>query len=170
MDRFQKRYTRHQQRKKKLLIKIMESRHSDRMFSDKSVSQEDIDSLRKAFNFCPSSCDRKAITLSIIDNKDKKNLLGGILVGGIGWIHRASHIILIFADKMAYKAEGEINFMPYLDAGVVIEQLYLVSSSMNLASCFCNPNIRDFNKNHFRKVFGNDIFCGAFAIGYKYEK
>lgn len=170
MDRFQLRYTKHQLRKKKLLIEIMKIRHSDRMFSDKSISTKDIDTLKTAFSLCPSSCDRKAISLVFIDDKDKKNLLGGLLVGGIGWIHRASHIILIFADKKAYKAKGEIKFMPYLDAGVVIQQLYLSSSTINLASCFCNPNIRNFNRHHFENIFGDDIFCGAFAIGYKYEK
>ena len=113
-DVYQQRYLHHQQEKKKELIRIMAERHSNRRFSDKEVPQKLIEELIKVVDLAPSSCDRKAVKVKVITDKDHKALLGGILVGGVGWIHRAPAILLITADPKAYKAGQEIDFMPYL--------------------------------------------------------
>lgn len=168
-DKYQERYLDHQERKKNILIEIMKQRHSDRMFSDVPVEQGKIDELVSVASLCPSSCNRKAVTIKVVSSKDEKALLGGILVGGVGWIHRASHILLILADPIAYKAGNEIEFMPYLDGGVVTQQLYLASTTMGLSCCFVNPNIRKMNMDHFKNIFGDYILCGAFAVGYPYD-
>lgn len=165
-DAYQKRYLKHQQEKKAELISIMKERHSSRRFSDREIPQEIIDSLLEVVKLAPSSCDRKAIKVKVITDKDQKALLGGILVGGVGWIHRAPAILLITADPIAYKAGKEIEFMPYLDGGVVSQQLALMATTLGIHGCFANPNIRDFNKNHYHEVFGPEILTMAFAIGY----
>jgi nitroreductase len=166
-DQYQERYLAHQERKKKTLLEIMEARHSDRRFADTVVEQEKIDQLLAVIDKCPSSCDRKAVGVMVIDDRDRKSLLGGILVGGVGWIQRASHILLIQADPIAYKAGNEIEFMPYLDGGVVAQQLYLMATALGLACCFVNPNVREINQEHYHKVFGDKMLVGAFAIGNK---
>lgn len=165
-DKYQKRYLAHQQDKKAELIEIMKERHSRRRFSDEPVPQEVIDELIKVVDLAPSSCDRKAVTVKVITDRDQKALLGGILVGGVGWIHRAPAILLITADPAAYKAGNEIEWMPYLDGGVVAQQLALMATALGIHGCFANPNIRDFNKDHYHKVFGPEILTMAFAVGY----
>lgn len=167
-DKFQERYLAHQARKREMLLEIMKERHSDRIFSDQKVERCVIDTLMEAQKYCPSSCDRQAIELSLIQSKDLKILLSALLVGGVGWAHRADGLILIFASREAYKAENEVEYMPFLDAGVVVQQLYLSATALGLKGCFINPNIRDLNKNHFNKIFSgeNKVFCGAFAFGY----
>ena len=169
LDKYQKRYLKHQEDKQKELIKIMKARHSKRMFSKKEVEQEKIDELLKVVDLAPSSCDRKAVKVKVITDRDQKALLGGILVGGVGWIHRAPAILLITADPVAYKAGDEIKFMPYLDGGVVAQQLALTATALGLHGCFANPNIREFNKDHYHKIFGPEILTMAFAIGYPFE-
>ncbi|MBQ3293316.1 nitroreductase family protein [Candidatus Saccharibacteria bacterium] len=169
-DIYQERYLRHQQEKKAELIEIMKERHSNRRFSDKPIPNEVIEELIKVVDLAPSSCDRKAIKVKVITDKDKKALLGGILVGGVGWIHRAPAILLITADPNAYKAGNEIDFMPYLDGGVVSQQLALMATALGIHGCFANPNIRDFNKDHYHKIFGPEILTMAFAIGYPIDQ
>jgi nitroreductase len=73
---------------------------------------------------------------------------------------------LIFADSGVYRAPGELDFMPYLDAGVVIGHLYLAATAAGLSCCYTNPNIRDINRLHFAETFGAGVFCGAFAAGW----
>ena len=165
-DIYQERYQTHQQKKKECLQEIIKNRHSDRVFSNKIIEDNTIKNLILDTKKCPSSCNRQAINFLSVISRDYKDLLGGVLVGGVGWIHRASHILLIFADPLAYKANNEKDFMPYLDAGIVVQQLYLTTTSWGLKCCFVNPNIRDFNKRHFEEIFSEQIFCGAFAIGY----
>ena len=165
-DRYQERYLAHQLDKQQQLIAIMSERHSNRIFSDAPLEKQKIDALIDVVEKAPSSCDRKAISVKVITDKDQKALLGGLLVGGVGWIHRAPAILLVMADPIAYKAGNEIDFMPYLDGGVVSQQLALMATTLGVHGCFANPNIRDFNKEHFQKVFGPGILTMAFAIGY----
>ena len=166
-DKYQERYTAHQARKAELLHEIMKERHSSRMFDNRPIDEFELNEMIACVDLCPTSCDRKAISVVLVTDRDEKALLGGVLVGGVGWIHRAPAIVLIFADPIAYKAGNEINFMPYLDGGVAIQQLYLKATSLGLKGCYCNPNIREMNKEHFAKNFGDGIFCGAYAFGYE---
>lgn len=168
-DQFQSRYLAHQARKKQVLIEIMGERHSNRRFSDTEVPDSLIDELKQMKELAPSSCDRQAVQMTVIRDRDQKALLGGLLVGGVGWVHRAPVIILLMADPVAYKAGDEIEYMPYLDAGCVIQQLYLTATAQGLHCAYSNPNIRENNKDFFHSRFGDGIFCGAFALGYPHE-
>lgn len=168
MDKYQIRYLAHQKNKKQVLFDILKKRNSERAFSDKKVDEKLIQKILKSLQNMPSSCDRKAVYVSAIRERDEKNLLGGLLVGGAGWINYAPVIFLLIADGEAYKEN--LSYMPFLDAGVLIDELYLISNVLGLKSCYCNPNVRVKNQQFFRDRFlgGNSdlIFCGAFAIGY----
>ena len=166
MDKYQKRYLAHQKRKAKVLAEIIRERHSDRQFGNEDI---DLSPIWEAIEKAPSSCSRKAIGTICVADKDLKALLGGLLVGGVGWVHRANVIILLFADTEAYKSPGEIDFMPYLDAGVIVEQVYLAATANDYACCFVNPNVRESNQKFFYERFGGEgsIFCGAIALGSK---
>jgi len=188
-DIYQQRYLEHQKRKtlslssdfgiskfrkynkkeQKLFFEILKNRNSQRVFNDKLI---DISPILEAIKTAPSSCNRRAIIYSIITDKDSKELLSKLLVGGVRWIHKANTIILLAADMIAYKSPNEKDFMPYLDAGVIIQTIYLTCEAMNYGCCYVNPNIRKENKKFFKKMFSvkdNWLFCGAIAIG-KYDK
>jgi nitroreductase len=170
IDKYQERYLNHQKKKKEVLIQLLEERHSDRVFTDTEVTEQVLLFLDTYGTKCPSSCNRQGIHVKKIFNKDLKNLLGGILVGGIGWIHRAPVILLFFADIKAYKAEGEVTYMPYLDTGVKVFNYLLLLPTVGLSGCFVNPNIRDINKSHFYEIFFKNeqvLFTGALVLGYK---
>lgn len=167
-DRYQQRYERHQARKRRTLIEVMKGRHSDRMFDNGPVEPELRAQLLEALDTCPSSCDRRAVSVRQVDGRHELELLGGLLVGGVGWVHRAPWVLLLFADPQAYKAPGEIAFMPYLDAGVTISHLLLRATDLGLAAAYVNPNLREFNRDHFHEVFGDGIFGGAVAVGYSH--
>lgn len=164
-DVYQQRYLAHQQRKKAVLINILQERHSERQFSDEEIPRSVIEEIVASLSLCPSSCDRHGVEARIIETRDDKELLGGLLVGGVGWIHRAKYIILLFGNPAAYKAGDEVSYMPYLDGGIMAQQLALLTTANGLAGCFVNPNIRSQNQAHFHKQFGEGVFCGAFAIG-----
>ena len=173
---YQQRYLRHQQfGKKDQLISIMEERHSQRQFSNIPVTEEQIAAILESCKYSMSSCDRFGVRIKITKDRDDKALLNGLLVGGVGWVYRADTVLLLMADPRAYQAVSEIDFMPYLDAGVLLNNISLLCTSMGLRSAYINPNIRENNVKHFKEVFtpkGWDdvIFCGAIAIGNKHEK
>lgn len=182
MDKFQSRYIEHQARKKEalagkyekevtyskkeqdILRRIFKNRHSSRIFNGDNVN---LDYVLELVKTSPSSCDRQAVGYVIIDDREDKEILSGLLVGGVGWVHRADKIVLLFADMDAYKSPAEKDFMPYLDAGTMIQSFYLASEVMGIKCCYVNPNIRERNKLFFNNRFNIDgkLYCGAIILG-----
>lgn len=184
MDEFQERYLAHQERKLKdetysneyneynedclyNLTNVMYNRRSQRKFNDEVIKEKNIELIEWAGLTAPTSCNRQAIYLREIEPQFAEKYL----VGGARWIDKAQRVYLVFADKNAYKSENEKGFMPYLDAGFVSQNIYLVCEAINLGCCFVNPNIREENKEAFNMLYNeeNDYFCGGIALGY-YDK
>jgi len=182
-DIYQQRYTAHQKRKAESLtssygkkvkplskkesdtfFKILKRRSSQRVFNNDPI---DIKPILEAIKTAPSSCNRQGVYAIIISKRDDKDLLSGLLVGGTGWIYRAQVILLLVADMIAYKNPAEKDTMPFLDAGVLIQTVYLTAEAMNIGCCFVNPNIRESNREFFKKRFlkENELFCGALVLG-----
>lgn len=147
---------------------VLKSRRSQRIFNDEEIDCGRTEVLAEAVNSAPSSCNRQAVSVKLVDNNIDIKSLGELLVGGSGWLEKADLIFLLFTDMDAYKSPAEIDFMPYLDAGMVVENLYLTAEALNIGSCFVNPNIREENKTKFQEEFNksNLRFCGAMAFGY----
>lgn len=170
MDRFQKRYIKHQENKKKELetkkntelkeykdgivkdlIDIMVYRKSRRIFKRK-ISINEIDFIIKTGETAPSSCNRHGIEI-----KEAPKKLIPLLIGGKGWCDKAT-VLAFYADMKCYKSEYEKGFMPYLDTGFIAQNIYLICEAKGLKCCFINPNTH--NKYKSKK-----LLCGAMAIG-----
>ena len=176
-DEYQERYLKHQQfGKKQELVAIMQERHSNRRFSNIKVSKETVEELLDSTKHCPSSCDRHGVRVRVCTERNDKDLLDGLLVGGTGWVYRAPVVFLLMADPKAYKADGgrELEYNAYVDAGVMLAYLSLIAQANGLHGSIINPNIRDENKDFFIERFKPEgwdgaQFCGAFVFGYAHE-
>jgi nitroreductase len=162
---YQERYLAHQIKKKETLTKLIKARHSTRVFSDEVIDVKMLEEIIDSLSMCPSSCDRHGVYTRLYYNRDDKEILAGLLVGGVGWLHRVGVIVLLFGDPEAYREN--LPYMPYLDAGVMIYHLYLMAEAYGLKVCCVNPNVREANMGFFRSRFGGDVFCGAVALGYE---
>ena len=184
-DEFQNRYLEHQERKKELLTafkgvektdysllektvikEVMMNRRSQRIFNKEPIDKKIMGWLYKAIELAPTSCNRQAVYVV----ETNPILAEHFLVGGKKWINNANKVLLLFADKAAYKSPNEKGYMPYLDAGFVGENIYLMAEVLNVGCCFVNPNIREENKSAFQERYGDDYFCGAIALGNTYTK
>lgn len=175
-DIHQERYQAHQKRKRDTLTALLLERHSERAFDDRPVDPDALHLVRQAMHTAPSSCDRRGLVSHEVTDRDSKAILGGLLVGGVGWVHRAPLVVLLWGDPAAYKAPGEIAFMPYLDAGAVVGQALLAATAAGLAACYVNPSVRPDHRFAFNQLFcplpydrefhGNPVYCGAVALGH----
>jgi nitroreductase len=109
------------------------------------------------------------VKIAVVEDRDTKQLLGGILVRGAGRIHRADKILLLLGNENAYKEN--LDFMKYLDAGVLAMNIYLACEVKSIGTCFVNPNIREEHKHIFRDIVKEEgvVLCGAMPIGH-YDK
>lgn len=179
---YQARYERHQQKKKHQLMfgqgqeseKLPENysltdllyfRRSQRVFDRKVVDEKDLEEILKTAETSPSSCNRHGLKLKVVRNRDDKELLGGILVGGAGWVHRADTIVLFLADPEAYASPREKEFMHYADVGFTAMPMWLMAETKGIGAAYLNPNVSHPDVMSL-KFSGEKIFCGALALGY----
>jgi nitroreductase len=181
LDDFQARYIAHQTHpggKRDELIELVKERHSNRRFDDKQVESEVLSKLLDALRHCPNSCDRFGVRAKIIQSRDEKELLGGMAIGGVAWIHRAPTVIMFFANPEAYKGGDngdEVEYNSFLDCGVMAQTAMLVATSLGLHTAFVNPQVRKHNREYFYKMFkpqtwDKAIFTGCVAIGYPHKE
>lgn len=181
-DKYQKSYLEHQENKLKrignngpikynleeqeVLFEIMRNRRSQRIFNNKVITEDEFNLLYNGLELAPSSCNRQAIEIEEISVEDGEKFL----VGATNWGNNASMCLLLFANNQAYKSPNEKGFMPYLDAGFVAQNIYLLSEVLGIGCCFVNPNLRKENKEEFEKYYKLDnYFCGAIFLGH-YDK
>jgi len=167
-----KRQTLRQERKEPTFWDVLQSRRSQRVFRQEPVDKDTLERIYQAIRLAPSSCNRQAILISRISAFPDRAALEAMLVGGEGWLSMAPVILLLFADMRAYKSPAETDYMPWLDAGFVAQNVYLAAEALGLGCCYVNPHIKggdvalvneQFNPLHMR-------FCGAIALGYYDER
>jgi len=181
MDKYQERYLKYQESKKNMsateektfysdseiapLFDIMYNRRSQRIFNGEDISEADLVTLVNAAGSSPSSCNRMAVGIKIVRGKEEISDLFDFLVGGKGWLDKANIVLLLLADMFAYKSPAEVDFMPYLDAGFMAQNIYMACEATGIGACFVNPNIR--SEDEFYSLFVPDEhrFCGAMALG-----
>lgn len=179
-DEYQERYLAHQSHpggKRDELIALLKERHSNRRFADEQVENDHIDLILETLKECPSSCDRFGVRVVIVQERDDKALLNGLLVGGVGWVYRAPTVLLLFADKSAYKGGengDEVYYNPYIDAGIMAQTAMLTATSIGLHTAFINPQVREKDREYFYRRFypknGFPLFCGAVCLGYPHPE
>lgn len=153
-------------------MRILKSRRSQRVFiphpDGHVLNNTALNLLFEAANVAPSSCNRHGIRIRIVHERHQKEILGGLLVGGVGWVHRADTVFLFLADPVAYVSPNEKEFMHYCDVGFTAMSMWLMAESMGLGACYVNPNLTDSKMfyDRFGSIDGhNGIFCGALAVG-----
>lgn len=178
IDEFQARYLAHQSHpggKRDELIALVKERHSNRRFDDKQVEPALIGQILDTLRHCPSSCDRFGVRVKVVQDRDDKALLNGLLVGGTGWVYRAPTVLMLFANRNAYKGGengDEVNYNSYLDAGIMAQTVMLVATSLGLHTAFINPQVRSADRSYFYERFGDEdlFFCGAIALGHPHPE
>lgn len=178
---FQQRYLAHQSLpggKRDELIAIMKERHSIRRYDDKQLDDDDLNAVLDALRHAPSSCDRFGTRVQVIQDRDRKTLLNGLLVGGSGWLYRVPTLLMLWANPEAYKGGDngdEVTYNSYLDGGVMLQQAMLAASSIGLHTAYCNPQVRKENREFFKQRFlpkewDDGIFMGCVALGYPHPE
>ena len=145
---------------------ILSFRRSQRVFNSEPITDKDFNKILQSATFAPNSCNRHGIKLKVVEDRREKELLSGVLVGGIGWIHRAQKIVLFWADPVAYASPNEKEFMHYCDVGFTAMSMWLMADSMGIGGSYINPNVlyTDILKEHFNGK--SYIFCGALVFGH----
>ncbi len=136
------------------VYEVIENRKSVRRFTNRELGESIYHIIKKALETSPSSCNRKGIYAEEVSPVYAER----VLVGGANWIAKADKVFFLYGARECYKNPKEIAYMPYLDAGFVGQNIYLLCELYGIGCCFVNPNLRE-------ELDSNDYFCGAIAVG-----
>jgi len=171
-DPYQARYLEHLQRKAAMIASdsvptetsLTDQRRSIRVFQDRPVPELLLHEIFEAVRAAPQSCNRQALTLSVVPGSE----VGGWLLGGRGWAEKAPVIVLVFADLAAYKSPYAATHMPWVDAGVALGTIVYAAFACGLGSCIISFRVDPEAEVGFRALFNphGRLFCGAVALGY----
>ena len=163
IDDYQRRYEEHRKRKAEGIVQGPQ-RRSVRVFTCREIRKESLDWILESARQAPQSCNRQALTLKVARGAQVHN----ILAGGEGWLGAAPLVMLVFADLVAYKSPIEVDFMPWLDAGVILTTIAYAAHTAGLGACIVNPHICPESRKAFAAAFNPEgrLFCGAVALGY----
>lgn len=183
---YQERYLKHQAKKKEQLAigkgekctplptnatlqRVLSFRRSQRVFNGENIPDSVFNQILESATTAPNSCNRHGIRMKVVAERYDKEFVSGLLIGGVGWIHRADKIVSFWADKTAYASPNEKAFMHYCDVGFTAMNMWLTAESLNVGASYINPNTA--HPDVLAKYFGasNHIFCGALVFGY-YDK
>ena len=122
------------------LLDLIRERRSVRLFNGEKVAREDVLSIIEAGIWAPTGCNNQELRFLILDKQEelKEILEFKPFFGGV------STVVLIFYDtslpmshKMYVKNRAE-KHLPYVDAGLALENMILYAKSRNIDSCIFN--------------------------------
>ena len=150
------------------LDELIKTRVSVRKFKDKEVSDEIINQVIDSAKFAPSSCNRQALKLLIVKNKEGRAFLGDHVIGGMGFAKNAACLIVVLVDCRQYPES--FRHLAYIDTGLWTMNLLLKSELLGLSTCPINFLMSKKKQSLFYKKFGlPDYYLPTLmvALGYK---
>lgn len=162
------------------IFELILKRHSVRAYQDKPVEEEKILKIMGAGLHSASSRNRQPYKVYVVQNPELRKKIIQAQNPINFWMKEAPVIMVICANKNLLPGQGEIKHN-YLDAGIMIENMMLAATELNLGSCACAA----FNKEKVQKILGipekfQSILClpigyprtkqGAFDLIKSYEK
>lgn len=81
------------------------------------------------------------------------------------WVGNGKAAILLFADSLAYKNDGNDKPLLWADMGVKSGTIQYLCSEKRIDSCYVSPLFGEENPFHSKKFGESAIFCGAMILG-----
>lgn len=136
------------------IMSLIRDRRSVRRWSDEPVGKEQIETLLESARWAPSSGNRQAVRLVVLEKKEHINIA---VCMKEKFLARAALIFLVGVDQRVYKASEE-STLAYLDAAAVIENMLLAGHSIGLGGIWSKFDKEDWEKNpesyyHIKKNF-----------------
>lgn len=130
---------------------LISQRHSVRVFTDKHISDEEINKAVGLAQHTPSVCNRQCWRVHVFTTEGDKNKILQHQNGNQGFGYLADRVLLITADLRSFFTSGERQEAS-VDSGMFAMSLILSLESMGIASCCLNLCLDAGKENALRKT------------------
>ncbi len=148
--------------KNDVLLKLIKSRRSKRVFTDKKISDQDLKEIIEAGVWSPTGCNVQELRFLIISKAEQIKKIQEFKP----FVKSCSHFILVLIDTKCEGAEMYEKFrysknLPFLDTGIALQSMALLAESKGISSCICN--LSSYHKRSISKMN-----CSIFSKIYLY--
>lgn len=146
---------------------LSKARRSIRLY-DCSSEPIDVNEIMSALDVaqqCPSACNRQAVRVKVVMNKDKIATISEIQGGSKGFGENAGAMIIVTSDISLY--EPEERRIPMLDCGLFIMNLLYALYEKRIGSCVLNGSFSVDREIKMRKVVPipqNEMYAAVIAL------
>jgi nitroreductase len=151
-------------------MKLIEERHSTRVYAQTPVEQEKLDAILHAANRAPSAGDLQAYSIAVVRRRDVCEALARAS-GGQDWLALAPLILVFVAEPgrsaVKYGRRGE-NLYAVQDATIACAYAQLAAHDVGLSACW----IGAFRTSDVQALVGlreGQVPVALLAIGYAAE-
>lgn len=134
------------------VFNVIKTRRSIRRWKNKSIPKELVRKVIEAGQWAPSACNRQSCRYIVLEEKSHKQLIVNLREH---WLKDAPILIFVGVDKRNYLLE-EINYVPYMDASVAIQNMLLLAHAIGLGAVLCKTAEWDINVARSEK-YTNDL-------------
>ncbi len=151
---------------KKLAECIME-RKSERGYSEKHVSKEDIESILEAGIWAPSAKNMQPWRFAVISNREKKKELADLSACG-KWMNSAPYFIIVFLDHEAVSDSIPKLYLKHVQSiGSAIQNMLLRAYDLGLETCWIGEILK--KEVDVKNIVGakeTDELMAVITVGY----
>ncbi len=147
------------------IISIL-NRRSYREYTDKAISEQDLNLILQAGTYAPSAKNQQSAQLLVLKNDIKREALRTLAVKKFGHdpFYGAKEFVLVAANKN--------TMCPIQDGSCCMENMMVAAESLGIASCWINCVEELFNTEEgkeLKKSFGIEeemMIVGTLILGY----
>ena len=152
---------------KSSFTEMSQMRHSVRLYDCESdiIEKEELLKCIKNAQNCPSACNRQAVRVKIVLDKDKIRKLSEAQGGANGFGENAGAILVITVDLTLYQPEE--RRLPMLDSGLFVMNLVYALYENELGTCILNASFTEEREREVQELIHipqNEMFASLIAV------
>lgn len=155
------------------VLKNILTRRSVRSFKPEQIKDEELDKILQAGIYAPSGMNRQSWQFTVIQNKEKIELLAKVIREALG---RDESYNFYLPVTLILLSNDRDNSNGLADCSCALENIFLMANSLGIGSCWINQlkNICDEievrNLLNSFEIPSNHIVWGMAALGYPDSK
>lgn len=155
------------------VLKNILTRRSVRSFKSEQIKDEELDQILQAGIYAPSGMNRQSWQFTVIQNKEKIELLAKVIRKALG---RDESYNFYLPVTLILLSNDRDNSNGLADCSCALENIFLMANSLGIGSCWINQlkNICDEievrNLLNSFEIPSNHIVWGMAALGYPDSK
>jgi nitroreductase len=150
--------------------RLISSRHSIRMFSQKEITASTMENIVKLANKSPSACNRQPARVYFVKEQKRIKDVDSLITGNHGFEGGIPYYVILTEDRAQFS--GEEQFQWYINGGIYLSYLSLAMHSVGIGNCIMQWKAFHKNEKQLKRtlgISGREAIIAIIGCGYYRE-